>query len=573
MADRPLGQHGPNGPSGSNGTNGPSGSNGSNGTNGSSGTNGSAAGRGSDDQPDQRPDHPLTAGPGRGRAAGMAILDPELRPVPSGVNQEVGPARRGSSPSEHRGDVVARVRRHTLRRLMVADVIGLAFAAFVGPLIVSAVSANPDSTAARSARIYDFDLAMIPLFIAVFALYGLYRGTTRRISISVFSDLRNIVHALMISGFAYAVAAYAVHRALGVGDEEVTAAKIVAMCLVAVFLVPLARAASFGLLGRASDGSVPVIVVGTGKLAQTVASHLRAHPAVHFVGFVDDSPLGRSDVIGELDQLPELCRRYQVARVVVCFSRTHPERTTEMLKTLSGQVGVSIVPRYYELITGRSHVEDLSGLPMLDIAPASLSAGSRFLKRSFDIAVSSFVLVLVSPAIAVIAALIKATSAGPVFFRQVRTGRDEQPFSMMKFRTMYHDAESHRHELEHLNEMDGPLFKVRDDPRVTRVGRFLRKTSLDEVPQLINVWKGDMSLVGPRPFVVAEAAEIEGWARKRFEARPGMTGLWQVSGRNELSHLELCRLDYLYVASWSFWWDMQILWQTPATVFRGRGAS
>jgi lipopolysaccharide/colanic/teichoic acid biosynthesis glycosyltransferase len=144
---------------------------------------------------------------------------------------------------------------------------------------------------------------------------------------------------------------------------------------------------------------------------------------------------------------------------------------------------------------------------------------------------------------------------------------------MMKFRTMSEDAEARRHELEHLNEVDGPLFKVQDDPRVTRVGRFLRKTSLDEFPQLINVWKGDMSLVGPRPFVVSEAMKIEGWARKRFEARPGMTGLWQVSGRNELSHLELCRLDYLYVASWSFWWDMQILWQTPTTIFRGRGAS
>jgi len=111
------------------------------------------------------------------------------------------------------------------------------------------------------------------------------------------------------------------------------------------------------------------------------------------------------------------------------------------------------------------------------------------------------------------------------------------------------------------------------DDRVTRVGRFLRVSSLDELPQFINVVLGDMSLVGPRPFVVEEAAGIEGWARKRFEARPGMTGLWQVSGRNELSHLELCRLDYLYVASWSFWWDMQILWQTPATIFKGRGAS
>ena len=502
----------------------------------------------------------------------MAILDPEphlhLQGVAVGEGLMPGP----SAPSDPRNGSVARVRRHALRRLMLADVIGLAFASFVGPLIVSAISSNPDSAAGRSTRIYLFDLAMIPVFIAVFALYGLYRGTTRRISVSVFSDLRNIVHALMISGFAYAVVAYAVTRS-GDAQAEVTAGKIAAMCLVAVVTVPLARVVTFSLLSRSSVGSVPVIVVGTGKLAQTVASHLRAHAAVQFVGFVDDSPLGPSDVIGGLDELPELCRRYHVARVVVCFSRTHPERTTEMLKTLSGQVGVSIVPRYYELITGRSHIEDLSGLPMLDIAPASLSAGSRFLKRSFDIVVSSLVLLVVSPAIAVVAVLIKATSPGPVFFRQIRTGRDEQPFSMMKFRTMSHDAESRRHELEHLNEMDGPLFKVRDDPRVTRVGRLLRKTSLDELPQLFNVWKGDMSLVGPRPFVVAEAMEIEGWARKRFEARPGMTGLWQVSGRNELSHLELCRLDYLYVASWSFWWDMQILWQTPATVFRGRGAS
>ena len=125
-----------------------------------------------------------------------------------------------------------------------------------------------------------------------------------------------------------------------------------------------------------------------------MASHLRAHSSVQFVGFVDDSPLGRSDVLGELEDLPELCRRYDVARVVVCFSRTHPERTTEMLKALSGKVGVSIVPRYYELITSRSHVEDLSGLPMIDIAPASLSAGSRFFKRSFDLVVSSVILVL-----------------------------------------------------------------------------------------------------------------------------------------------------------------------------------
>ena len=471
---------------------------------------------------------------------------------------------------DHAG-AVAKVRRHVLRRLLLADIVGLMTAAMLGPLLVSAVSSNPGSSADRTGTVVLFDLAVIPLFLGVFAVYGLYRGSTRRISLSVFTDLRNILHGLMVGGFLYAIIGYAAHRADAY--QSMSVGKIVAMCLVAAVTVPLARIVSFGLIGRAPAGSVPVIVVGTGKLAQTVASHLRAHSSVKFVGYVDDSPLGRSDVLGELEDLPELCRRYDVARVVVCFSRTHPERTTEMLKSLSGKVGVSIVPRYYELITSRSHVEDLSGLPMIDIAPASLSMGSRFLKRTFDIVVSSVILVLTSPFFLVTAVLIKCTSPGPVFFRQVRTGLHEQPFSVLKFRTMYDDAEQRKAEIQHLNEVDGPLFKVTEDPRVTRPGRFLRRTSLDELPQLINVWKGDMSLVGPRPFVVSEAAEIEGWARKRFEARPGMTGLWQVSGRNELSHLELCRLDYLYVASWSIWRDMQIHRQTPATIFKGRGAS
>ncbi len=526
-------------------------------------------------------------GAGKGRPAGMAILETEETQV-QGVIEDPAPSAETSRAEpvgardriadellvDHRGTgdhAVDRVRRHGLRRLLIADVCGLAFAALIGPLLISAISSNPASAAGQTSTVDLVDLAVIPMFIGVFALYGLYRGVTRRITNSVFSDLRNIAHALMISGFLYAIVDYIARKSFH--GTSLTVGKVVAMCLVAMVAVPVARVVAFALLGRAADGSVPVIVVGTGKLAQTVASHLRAHSSVNFVGFVDDNPLGRSDVLGELEDLPALCRDYGVARVVVCFSRTHPERTTEMLKGLAGQVGVSIVPRYYELMTSRSHVEDLSGLPMLDIAPASLSSGSRFLKRTFDIVASSIILLVASPFLVVVAVMIKATSAGPVFFRQVRTGRKEQPFSMMKFRTMFRDAEARRHEVEHLNEVDGPLFKVQNDPRVTRVGRFLRRTSLDEFPQLINVWKGDMSLVGPRPFVVSEAMEIEGWARKRFEARPGMTGLWQVSGRNELSHLELCRLDYLYVASWSFWWDMQILWQTPNTVFHGRGAS
>jgi lipopolysaccharide/colanic/teichoic acid biosynthesis glycosyltransferase len=164
------------------------------------------------------------------------------------------------------------------------------------------------------------------------------------------------------------------------------------------------------------------------------------------------------------------------------------------------------------------------------------------------------------------------SSPGPVLFRQERIGKDNKPFTIYKLRTMTHDAEQMRSQLESSNEMDGPLFKMRADPRATPVGRFLRRTSLDEAPQLFNVLRGDMSLVGPRPFVPSESSAIDGSAQRRFEFRPGMTGLWQVSGRSELTFDEMQRLDYLYVASWSIWWDFRILWMTPSRVFRGRGA-
>jgi exopolysaccharide biosynthesis polyprenyl glycosylphosphotransferase len=442
----------------------------------------------------------------------------------------------------------------------------------IGPLVAAAVLGGSQHSLEHIGDIYVFNFAVIPMYVAGLSTYGLYRNVKRRISMNVFFDLPDIFHSLLVASALYAIAAYIANRDFTF--RYVGAAEIIAMSLLALVFIPLGRLTSITLLGRRTvAGRVPILVVGTGKVAQTVAGHLRANSNVQFVGFVDDKPLGQNDVVGTLEDLSELCRRHHVSRVVVCFSRTHPEHLTDILKKLSGQVAISVVPRYYELITSRSVFEDFSGVTMLDIPPASMSGGARFIKRAFDFVASSLILLLISPLFAGLAIAIKLTSPGPVLFRQQRVGRHEETFLVLKFRTMNHGAEDTRHDLDHLNEADWPLFKMRTDPRVTRLGRFLRRSSLDEVPQLINVWKGDMSLVGPRPFIVSESSLIEGWARKRFEARPGMTGLWQVSGRNELSHLELARLDYLYVASWSFWWDIYILWQTPAAVLRGRGAS
>ena len=507
-----------------------------------------------------------------GGRSGMAILDPEIQYS----GQDRIPSLEPEWPADLPGVVASpveppRVRRRLLGCQLIADVIGLSMAVFAGPAVIAVFSAHEGDRHQHVGQVLLVGLAAIPLFIGVFALHGLYRGVSQRISMSVFPDLRNIAHALAIAGFVFVIILYFAQE--GGQLRSMSVAKVVSVCLAAAVLVPLARALAFGPFASPEVRTVPIIVVGTGKLAATVASHLRAQSGVNFVGFVDDHPLESRDVIGKLRDLPALCQEHGVARVVVCFSRTHPEHTTEMLRGLAGTVGVSIIPRYYELITNNSRVEDLSGLTMLDITPSALSLPARFVKRFFDLMVSSLILLVTSPIFLGMAVAIKVSSRGPVFFRQARTGRHEQPFAVLKFRSMYEDAESQRSELSGLNEVDGPLFKVINDPRVTPVGRFMRRKSLDELAQLVNVWKGDMSLVGPRPFVVAESQAIEGWARKRFEVRPGMTGLWQVSGRNELSHLELCRLDYQYVASWTFWWDMQILWNTPRAVLKGRGAS
>jgi exopolysaccharide biosynthesis polyprenyl glycosylphosphotransferase len=307
-------------------------------------------------------------------------------------------------------------------------------------------------------------------------------------------------------------------------------------------------------------------------MARHLLRYLSWDPRITVVGCVDDDPAPGTAVLGTIDDLPQLVEDLHVDQVMVGFSRTHPTEAILRLQTLNNHVAISIVPRYFELLTWRSTVKEIAGLALIDVAPARLNVAARTVKRTFDLVVGGLTLFFTLPVLAAAAIAIKVNSPGPVLFRQERIGRDNKPFAMYKLRTMSIDAEGMRSQLDTANEVDGPLFKMQIDPRVTKVGRFLRKTSLDELPQLFNVLRGDMALVGPRPFIPSESNSIDGSALRRFEVRPGMTGLWQVSGRSELTFDELQRLDYLYVASWSIWWDMRILWVTPARVFRGSGA-
>jgi exopolysaccharide biosynthesis polyprenyl glycosylphosphotransferase len=315
-----------------------------------------------------------------------------------------------------------------------------------------------------------------------------------------------------------------------------------------------------------------VLILGTGRAAARVEARLRRCTDVLVVGVVDDDPRGgASAVLGSGTELPEICARYRVDAVVVAFSRKPVHETLESLRGLDSRVSVWVVPRLYELVSWRSAIEELHGIPLLDVAPAQVGPAARAGKRVFDIVVAAVLLAILSPLFAAIALTIKLTSPGPVMFRQFRSGQHRQPFRIYKFRTMERDAEQRRAALAEFNEVDGPIFKMTSDPRVTRVGGWLRQTSLDELPQLINVLRGEMSLVGPRPFPIVESDQITGWATIRFSVPPGITGLWQVSGRNALDYEDLRHLDYVYVASWSFGWDLRILLQTPASVLFRRG--
>jgi exopolysaccharide biosynthesis polyprenyl glycosylphosphotransferase len=235
-----------------------------------------------------------------------------------------------------------------------------------------------------------------------------------------------------------------------------------------------------------------------------------------------------------------------------------------------------VVPRLYELVSPGVGLHTVEGIPLVGLPQLRLSSSSHLLKRLFDVAVSSVALLILAPFFLVIAAAIKLDSRGPALFRQTRMGSGGTPFTILKFRTMASDADQRKHEIAHLNRhrgVDERMFKAPADPRVTRVGRFLRRTSIDELPQLLNVLRGDMSLVGPRPLILEEDDHVLEWARERLRIKPGITGLWQVLGRSEIPFGEMVQLDYLYVTSWSLGGDVKLIAKTVPRVLTSRSST
>lgn len=319
------------------------------------------------------------------------------------------------------------------------------------------------------------------------------------------------------------------------------------------------------------------ILVGAGdqltKLRNALGSD-RSGIRYEFVGAVaPDGDTGALPLLGGLDAVPHILREHAVHELIVTDSGFTERELLELVEEAHRfGVKVKVAPRTTELLLQRAEYIPGEGMPLFELRPPALAGWEWAVKRSFDVVVSTVVIVVGSPVWAAIACAIKLSSPGPVFYRDQRIGLGDRPFGMMKFRTMYADASERQAALETENEASGPLFKIKDDPRVTRAGRFLRRFSLDELPQVLNVLWGEMSLVGPRPLPIRDYEQLQEWHRKRYLVLPGMTGLWQVSGRIDLSFDDLVRLDFYYIENWSIWLDISILAKTLPAVLARRGA-
>jgi exopolysaccharide biosynthesis polyprenyl glycosylphosphotransferase len=293
-----------------------------------------------------------------------------------------------------------------------------------------------------------------------------------------------------------------------------------------------------------------------------------------FVGAVAPSPDGISlPVLGDVRDLPLVLERERVDELILTDSDFGDRELLEIVDHAHRRgVQVRIAPKATELLTTRAEFVPGQGVPLFELRPPAFVGLDWVVKRTFDLLVSGLVLLVGLPLWLAIAAAVKLTSRGPVLYRDRRIGLGEQEFGMLKFRTMYADAAGQQAELEASNEADGPLFKIREDPRVTPMGAVLRRLSLDEIPQLWNVLRGQMSLVGPRPLPLRDYAQLEGWHRERYLVLPGITGLWQISGRSNLGFDDLVRLDFYYLENWSVWLDISILAKTLPAVLARRGA-
>jgi exopolysaccharide biosynthesis polyprenyl glycosylphosphotransferase len=456
-------------------------------------------------------------------------------------------------------------RDYVIRRVLAA---GDAGAIVLALLVAASLDARPGS----NLDIVSWGLLTLPVWAVLFKLYGLYDRDLKRVSHSTVDDLPWLFHALVVGTLL-----------MWLFFKGVPAGPLPFASLMGFALTALLGAAALRTFVRSMAirvlGAERVVLVGSERMTQVLVRKMRSHReyglepvGVVLPGESDRAPDGLEVLNGSGD-IAEIALRHHADRLVLSHSDLEEDQVLDIVRRCQElAIKVSLLPQVFDALGPSVEIDDVEGVTLLGINPPVLGRSSRVMKRCLDVAGAGVLILFLLPMLLVIAIAIKIDSRGPVFFHQSRVGKGGKRFGVLKLRTMYRDAEQRREELL-AESIDPHWLHLRNDPRITRVGRHLRHLSLDELPQLWNVLRGEMSLVGPRPLIESEDEMIGGWGRSRLDLTPGMTGVWQVLGRTNIPFDEMVKLDYLYVTNWSLWTDISLILRTLPAVVTQRGVN
>jgi exopolysaccharide biosynthesis polyprenyl glycosylphosphotransferase len=418
------------------------------------------------------------------------------------------------------------------------------------------------------------EIGIVIGLILIFTLRGLYKI---RLTGTWFRQVWTIVSSTTL-GMAFLITYYFIFQPIS--NSRLLVPFVWATAILILCFARLIVSSLMGMLYRLGLGETRLLVVGSGRLSKLIMQHIVANPNLGYniVGFLHDmneppSDFGRFKMLGTLDDLGMVIRSMQIDEVIIALPSYLHQQSIRSVR-LCERLGTSfkLVPDLYELSLSRIDMEAIEGIPLIGIKQVSINPLQGFVTRIVDIILAFLILMIGFPLWLCIALAVAISSPGGMLYKQTRIGLTGRPFKVFKFRSMYKDADARLADLMAMNEAQGPLFKIREDPRVTPIGRFLRHTSFDEIPQLFNVIKGEMSLVGPRPALPQEVAQYDEVQKGRLAVKPGMTGLWQIRGRSDISFDEGVLMDLYYIENWSLRLYFLTLIRTIPVVIFGRGA-
>lgn len=418
-------------------------------------------------------------------------------------------------------------------------------------------------------------LLLIPVWLLIFYLYNLYNWDSIIIGTGEYT---RVFTAATVSIFIIIIVSFLAKYAI------LSRIWLVTSWFSIIIFVVLGRFILRNIIYHLRKRGVfftNTLIVGADEEGKKVAEKISGFPqaGLKLIGFIDDNNkkdkhiLEDVKVLGNTSEMHNIAQEYKIGIAIIISTQFSHQKIIEIMNILKkSNIKIKISTGLLNILTSRVMIKDVGGIPLITLAKVTYSPLNVGMKFLFDIFSALILSILFSPFFLVMSIIIKLESKGPVFYKQDRLGKNRKPFLLLKFRTMVKDADKMLSEIEELNEAKGAIFKIRNDPRITRMGRFLRKFSLDELPQLFNVLKGEMSLVGPRPPLPREVEEYEPWQMDRLNVTPGITGLWQISGRSDLSFDEMVKLDLYYIENWSIGYDLKILTKTIRAVLTTRGA-